>query len=91
MAGEFGETTKTLSILIMSFVVSLFMSSIKLILLYKQEEYIMKFSNLNRTEFVNKFKTEVFDVLVIGGGITGAGIALDAQTRGLNTDRKSVV
>jgi glycerol-3-phosphate dehydrogenase len=45
----------------------------------------MKFSNLNRTEFVNKFKTEVFDVLVIGGGITGAGIALDAQTRGMNT------
>lgn len=28
------------------------------------------------------------DVLVIGGGITGAGIALDAATRG---DRKSVV
>ncbi|MUT65297.1 glycerol-3-phosphate dehydrogenase/oxidase [Paenibacillus sp. NEAU-GSW1] len=26
-----------------------------------------------------------FDVLVIGGGITGAGIALDAQTRGLRT------
>src|SRR3982751_3131335 len=44
----------------------------------------MQFSNLNRTEFLNKFKTEVFDVLVIGGGITGAGIALDAQTRGMN-------
>ncbi len=27
--------------------------------------------------------TEVFDVLVIGGGITGAGIALDATSRGL--------
>ena len=25
------------------------------------------------------------DVLVIGGGITGAGIALDAATRGLRT------
>lgn len=25
------------------------------------------------------------DVLVIGGGITGAGIALDAATRGLST------
>jgi glycerol-3-phosphate dehydrogenase len=28
---------------------------------------------------------ETFDVLVIGGGITGACIALDAQTRGLKT------
>jgi glycerol-3-phosphate dehydrogenase len=28
---------------------------------------------------------EEFDVLVIGGGITGAGIALDAATRGLRT------
>ncbi len=28
---------------------------------------------------------EQFDVLVIGGGITGAGVALDAATRGLRT------
>jgi len=28
-------------------------------------------------------ETEEFDLLVIGGGITGAGIALDAVTRGL--------
>ncbi|KAK0425857.1 hypothetical protein QR680_009430 [Steinernema hermaphroditum] len=28
---------------------------------------------------------EVFDVLVIGGGATGAGVALDSQTRGLKT------
>ncbi len=27
----------------------------------------------------------VFDVLVVGGGITGAGVALDAATRGLRT------
>ncbi len=26
-----------------------------------------------------------FDVLVVGGGVTGAGVALDATTRGLNT------
>lgn len=30
-------------------------------------------------------KNQIFDVLVIGGGATGAGAALDAQTRGLNT------
>ena len=28
---------------------------------------------------------EELDVLVIGGGITGAGVALDAATRGLRT------
>ena len=28
---------------------------------------------------------QVFDVLVIGGGATGAGAALDAATRGLST------
>ncbi|PLS15745.1 glycerol-3-phosphate dehydrogenase [Bacillus sp. M6-12] len=45
----------------------------------------MKFSNLNRTDIVEKLKKETFDVLVIGGGITGAGIALDASARGMNT------
>jgi glycerol-3-phosphate dehydrogenase len=44
----------------------------------------MKFSNCNRNEMINKLKNEKFDVLVIGGGITGAGIALDASTRGLS-------
>ncbi|WLR54422.1 glycerol-3-phosphate dehydrogenase/oxidase [Mesobacillus subterraneus] len=44
----------------------------------------MKFSNLNRKNIVVKLKKEAFDVLVIGGGITGAGIAVDAATRGMN-------
>ncbi|MDP4086098.1 MAG: glycerol-3-phosphate dehydrogenase/oxidase [Bacillota bacterium] len=43
----------------------------------------MKFSTLNRKEIVEKLKKETFDVLVIGGGITGAGIALDGTTRGM--------
>ena len=38
-----------------------------------------------RDEAWNRFGTEVFDVLVIGGGVTGAGTALDAVTRGLST------
>lgn len=46
---------------------------------------MMNFSNLNRNEIVNQLKTENYDVLVIGGGITGAGIALDAETRGIKT------
>ncbi|WP_436372410.1 glycerol-3-phosphate dehydrogenase/oxidase [Cytobacillus sp. BC1816] len=43
----------------------------------------MTFSNLHRTEMINTLTTENFDVLIIGGGITGAGIALDAATRGM--------
>ncbi|MGB0423402.1 MAG: glycerol-3-phosphate dehydrogenase/oxidase [Flavobacteriales bacterium] len=40
---------------------------------------------MNRTEAIKKLKNESFDLLVIGGGITGVGIALDAQMRGLKT------
>ncbi len=45
----------------------------------------MKFSNLYRDDIVNNLKYHTYDVLVIGGGITGAGIALDAQARGIKT------
>ncbi|MFE8702005.1 glycerol-3-phosphate dehydrogenase/oxidase [Cytobacillus sp. FJAT-54145] len=45
----------------------------------------MNFSNKNREDMITKLKTEKFDVLIIGGGITGAGIALDASTRGMKT------
>lgn len=38
-----------------------------------------------RADIIEKMKTEQADVLVIGGGITGAGIALDAQSRGIRT------
>ncbi|HAQ06945.1 MAG TPA: glycerol-3-phosphate dehydrogenase [Bacillus bacterium] len=43
------------------------------------------FTNLKRKEIISRLKTESFDLLVIGGGITGAGIALDASVRGMNT------
>ena len=43
------------------------------------------FSQLNRKETVNKFQNDNYDLLIIGGGITGAGIALDASSRGLKT------
>ncbi|NUO90133.1 MAG: glycerol-3-phosphate dehydrogenase/oxidase [Dermatophilaceae bacterium] len=32
-----------------------------------------------------RLATKQFDVLVVGGGVTGAGVALDAATRGLST------
>lgn len=44
----------------------------------------MKFSVLNRHEQIDRATDETFDLLVIGGGITGAGIALDAAARGLS-------
>lgn len=44
----------------------------------------MSFSSIEREETFNKITNTSLDVLVIGGGITGAGIALDAQTRGMN-------
>lgn len=43
----------------------------------------MSFSARNRSRYIQQMKDETFDLLVIGGGITGAGIALDAVTRGL--------
>jgi glycerol-3-phosphate dehydrogenase len=43
----------------------------------------MSFSFKNRQAIVTQFTTNQFDILVIGGGITGAGIALDASARGL--------
>lgn len=43
----------------------------------------MKFSNLERNNIKEKLKNTKFELLVIGGGITGAGIALDASTRGM--------
>ena len=38
-----------------------------------------------RDEMVRRLGTEEFDLLVIGGGITGVGVALDAASRGLRT------
>jgi len=43
------------------------------------------FSSFNREEMITSIENLSFDLLVIGGGITGAGIALDAATRGMKT------
>src|ERR1700736_2781579 len=39
----------------------------------------------HRADGLTRLASEQFDVLVIGGGITGAGVALDAASRGLKT------
>lgn len=43
----------------------------------------LNFSALYRKEIIGQLQEIEFDILVIGGGITGAGIALDAANRGL--------
>lgn len=44
---------------------------------------LIRFSNLDRKEIVQELSKTTFDLVVIGGGITGGGIALDAASRGL--------
>lgn len=43
------------------------------------------FSCRSRLENLSRIAKEPFDLLIIGGGITGAGIALDAAARGIKT------
>ncbi|QHT64057.1 glycerol-3-phosphate dehydrogenase/oxidase [Paenibacillus lycopersici] len=43
------------------------------------------FSATDRASILAEMQREPLDLLVIGGGITGAGIALDAASRGLRT------
>src|SRR5205807_1033106 len=40
-------------------------------------------SSFDRRSALARLADETFDVLIIGGGITGAGVALDAASRGL--------
>ncbi|HKH25332.1 MAG TPA: glycerol-3-phosphate dehydrogenase/oxidase [Acidimicrobiales bacterium] len=39
----------------------------------------------DRDTMLHRLENETFDVVVVGGGITGVGVALDAATRGLRT------
>mgnify|MGYP003556587480 FL=1 len=43
----------------------------------------MPLNSLHRTKNIQQATQAQFDVIIIGGGITGAGIALDAASRGL--------
>ncbi|GGC82586.1 aerobic glycerol-3-phosphate dehydrogenase [Thalassobacillus devorans] len=44
-----------------------------------------QFSSYERQETLKSMTEEQLDVLIIGGGITGAGIAMDAASRGMKT------
>lgn len=41
------------------------------------------FSNKTREQNIKTFQAEEFDLVIIGGGITGAGVARDAASRGM--------
>ena len=45
----------------------------------------MDYNKFNRTNFIDRLKNSQFDIVIIGGGATGLGIAIDASSRGLNT------
>lgn len=40
-------------------------------------------NGFQRSDCLTKLKSEVFDLVIVGGGITGAGVARDAASRGL--------
>ena len=42
-----------------------------------------RFSHLDRKSQLAELETDTFDLVVVGGGITGAGIAFDATVKGL--------
>jgi glycerol-3-phosphate dehydrogenase len=48
-----------------------------------KDDEMKKFSKHTRLDNIQKMQTEKFDLLIIGGGITGAGVARDAAGRGL--------
>lgn len=43
------------------------------------------FSSIKRLDYLEEMSKQELDLLVIGGGVTGAGIALDGQVRGIQT------
>ncbi|SBS83102.1 FAD-dependent glycerol-3-phosphate dehydrogenase, putative [Plasmodium ovale curtisi] len=48
------------------------------------KDTVYKYSPISsRNEMINKLKTNQYDILIIGGGATGAGLALDCATRGI--------
>lgn len=59
-----------------------FLPTTSTLLKFKMAE-VIPFSFSSRETIFNRITAEPLDVLIIGGGITGAGIALDMASRGL--------
>ena len=43
----------------------------------------MAFSNETRTQTIHQLKQTELDLLIVGGGITGAGVAIQAAASGI--------
>lgn len=43
----------------------------------------LSFSSFNRSKRIRRLANDIYDLVIVGGGATGAGIALDAASRGL--------
>ena len=43
----------------------------------------LAFTNIDRKKTLKNIAKEVYDLVIVGGGITGAGIAVDASSRGM--------
>ena len=52
--------------------------------LVEREQRPLRFSVMDRQRYLDKAKNTLFDLVIIGGGVTGAGIALDAASRGMS-------
>lgn len=52
-------------------------------MLAAKEQGAIRFSILDRNRQLLQAQTTKYDLIIIGGGVTGAGIALDAASRGL--------
>lgn len=50
----------------------------------KIQNKTLRFSVLDRQQQLDTIQSTTFDLIIIGGGVTGAGIVLDAASRGLN-------
>ncbi|HEA28799.1 MAG TPA: glycerol kinase [Leeuwenhoekiella sp.] len=50
----------------------------------EKEDSPLRFSIMDRDRYLDKAKSVKFDLVIIGGGVTGAGIALDAVSRGMS-------
>ncbi len=51
---------------------------------FEKEESPLRFSIMDRERYLERAQTTKFDLMIIGGGVTGAGIALDAVSRGMS-------
>src|SRR5699024_10826648 len=54
------------------------------VFLTRRRDECMEFSSKTRTEVIKKLASEQLDLLIIGGGITGAGLALQAGAKEMN-------